>query len=246
MQNSVLPASVDSRLMLVDSGRFPVDRRPRSGRNSVQDGRARGPRTGRGERMRRVLIAAFAALFALAVGGSSATAVDLPLPLDKRSGFYSFATFTEPLSSGFGGPGFGTIAGTVCTSTTATEPAIFAGNFLLDCDTGGPHNETTIAVNPTNASNVIGGSHSFLLTQQGGTLIAHIVGIPYVTTDGGATWANVHMPLGSYQFTGDPAVAFDAAGRAYFANLGDHEGQAGAFTNVSVIVQRSDDGGLDW
>src|SRR5712691_104612 len=100
-----------------------------------ENGRACGSRLGRGEHMRRVSIAAFAALFALVVGGSSATALDLPLPLDKRSGFYSFATFTEPASSGFGGPGFGTIAGTVCTSTTATEPTIFAGNFLLDCDT---------------------------------------------------------------------------------------------------------------
>jgi hypothetical protein len=197
--------------------------------------------------MRRIgfLLSLIAAVGVLG-GAASAPGLDRPLPLDKRSSFYSFATFTESLSSGFGGPGFGTISGIACTSTTASEPGVFAGNFLLNCDGQGPHNETSIAVNPTSSANVIGTSHSFLLTQVGGSIVAHTVGIPYVTKDGGATWANVHPPLGSYQFTGDAAVTFDADGRAYLANLGDHEGQAGAFTNVSVIAQRSDDGGLHW
>ncbi len=167
-------------------------------------------------------------------------------PLDKRSGFFDFATFQETLRSGTGGPGFGTIAGIVCTNTTATQPAVFSGNFLLNCDGVGPHNEAAIAINPTNPNNIIAGSHSFLLEQVGGTIVAHIIAAAYRTLNGGATWTNVHPPLSPYQFTGDPVLFFDATGRAYFVNLGDHEGQGFAFTNVSIIVQSSDDGGLNW
>src|SRR4051794_12886293 len=37
-----------------------------------------------------------------------------------------------------------------CTTGTATQPGIFAGNFLLSCGPEVPHNETSIAVNPLN------------------------------------------------------------------------------------------------
>jgi hypothetical protein len=167
-------------------------------------------------------------------------------PPDRRSGFYSFESFSETIPSGSSGPGRGTITGVVCVTSTSTQPSDFAGNYLLNCDGVGPHNETTIAVNPNNAANIIAGSHSYLLSVQGNTLTAHIIAAAYASSDGGTSWTNVHPPLGSWQFTGDPVMFFDGVGRAYFVNLGDHEGQSGAYTNVSVIAQRSDDGGLTW
>lgn len=170
-------------------------------------------------------------------------------PLDKRSGFYDFRSFQETLPSGAGGPGRGTISGVACSTSVASQPADFAGNFLLNCDNAGTvsiRNETTIAVNPTDASNVIAGSHRYLLTSVGATLNFHVVAVAYVTKNGGSTWTTVQPPLGSWQFTGDPVLAFDADGRAYYFNIADHEGQGGSFTGPSVIAQRSDDGGSTW
>jgi len=190
-------------------------------------------------------LGACAVVAGVVVGLTSAAPRD-PVPLDKWSGFHDFRTFQEDLPSGTSGPGKGTIPGTPCTVETAAIPAEFAGNYLLDCDGIGPHNETTIAVNPTDASNVIAGSHSYQLAVTGATLVARIYAAAYVTTDGGAHWTNVHPPVGQYQFTGDPVLAFDSGGNAYYFNIADHEGPGGPFTGPSVIAQRSNDGGLSW
>jgi hypothetical protein len=72
------------------------------------------------------------------------------------------------------------------------------------------------------------------------------VGTPSVTMDGGVTWRHVLPPITPYQFTGDPALSFDANGRVYLANIADHEGPGGWYTGPSVVVQYSDDGGLTW
>ena len=43
----------------------------------------------------------------------------------------------------------------------------------------------------------------------------------HVTFDGGRTWSEYPIAFSStYQATGDPAVAFDAAGHAHYATLG--------------------------
>jgi len=68
----------------------------------------------------------------------------------------------------------------ICTTTTSD-----GANVNTDCaPAAGPHNETSIAVNPTDANNIIRGSNS------------------------------------AYRGTGDPAIAFDADGHAYYATLG--------------------------
>lgn len=187
--------------------------------------------------------------FAATTLGIAAPRDPIDEPLDKRSGFYDFRSFQEDLPSDSGGPGRGTISGVACSTSLATQPADFADNFLLNCDNPGTisiRNETTIAVNPTDANNIIGGSHRYLLTTTGAFLNFHVVAVAYVTKDGGSTWTTVHPPLGSWQFTGDPVLAFDADGRAYYFNIADHEGQGGSFTGPSVIAQRSDDGGSTW
>lgn len=163
--------------------------------------------------------------------------------LPRRSSFYDWAAFVE---SELGTPGVALLDEERCTVSQQTQPSIFAGNMLLNCDTLGIRNETPIAVNPTNPNNVIAGSHRYRLDIQGGTLIVHVVSAAYVTFDGGNTWTNVIPPLGSYQFFGDPAIAFDSRGNAYYAFIADHEGQGGLFTNVSIVVYRSTDGGMTW
>ncbi|MBI1790314.1 MAG: exo-alpha-sialidase [Acidobacteria bacterium] len=167
------------------------------------------------------------------------TATEKPGP--PKSGFYSFANPDSEFSLGIG-----SLSRLSCLVGAATQPPVFAGNMLLDCDAEVPHNETTIAVNPANPNHALGGYHSYQLNFVGANVISHVVGTVSVTFDGGQNWQEVVPPVTPYQFTGDPALAFDSRGRVYFANIADHEGPGGAFTGPSVVVARSDDGGLTW
>jgi hypothetical protein len=191
----------------------------------------------------RLLVAAISGATALWLTASpsaqSGNAAGKPRP--QRSGFQDFK---EGDSST---PGIGIIDRFSCFVGALTQPAIYAGNMLVDCDGEIPHNETTIAVNSNDPLHAAGGYHSYRQVQVGATIHQHIVGTASVTLDGGQTWREVVPPITPYQFTGDPALAFDARGRLYFGNIADHEGQgAGNFTGPSVVVARSDDGGFTW
>jgi len=191
--------------------------------------------------MRRfVFAAAIVALLGFATTGSAVG--DKTKAGLVKSGFYDFFDVTDEF-----GFGVGKIGKLDCTVGVTTQPAAYAGNRLIDCDGEVPHNETSIAVDPNNPNHAVGVYHSYQLVQTGGKLHVHIVGTPSVTFDGGNTWREVGTPITPYQFTGDPAVAFDSTGKLYFANIADHEGQGGAnFTGPSVVVASSSDGGLTW
>lgn len=113
-------------------------------------------------------------------------------------------------------------------------------------------NETTIAVNPANPNNLVGGTNDYRYfnTREGrfdGS------GLAYTSFDGGATWANVVLPHLTYQTgatgrlsimdsAGDPAIAFGPNNTVYYANL--------VFSRLSdasgLTVSVSHDGGLTW
>ena len=192
--------------------------------------------------LRRVLASGIV-IGALVVGATTALAGAAKQRLDN-----DLISFTESAGSGTNGPGGGGISGVACTSSLATQPASFAGNALLDCDSVGPHNETTIAVNPTNPANIVAASHTYLynLDKQSALALLRIFTEAYVSKDGGQSWTNVHPPHGSYRFLTDPALAFDADGHLYWSNVASHDSVAGAFSDVGVIVERSDDGGITW
>ncbi|PYR33406.1 MAG: hypothetical protein DMF93_25350, partial [Acidobacteria bacterium] len=117
-----------------------------------------------------------------------------------------------------------------------------------DCEGVAPHNETSIAVNPTNPFNMIGGANDYQLKlSAGGTVNETVFSRAHVTFDGGATWTTVPLDANGYIATGDPAVAFDAVGNAYYATLGFGFGQASPTgKNPDVIVAHSSDGGATW
>jgi len=186
----------------------------------------------------RLTVLAVAALAASSALAAPRVATEKPGP--QKSGFYDFYTLAAE------SPGIGQVVTNACTLLTAALPEIYGGNFLLDCDGEVPHNETTIAVNPWNAEHAVGGYHAYQLHFLGATVVSHVVGTVSVTFDGGASWQEVTPPITPYQFTGDPALAFGAGGRLWFANIADHEGPGGAFTGPSVVVATSDDGGLTW
>ena len=193
--------------------------------------------------MRRILLSLSMILMGALV--LTVAAGDGPSPSGKRgphlSGFYDFLK-GRPEYTG----GFGTFRALSCSIGQASQPSVYAGNMRLDCEAETPHNETTIAVDPGNPAHAIGGYHAYLLSFNGTTVIRRIVGTTSVTFDGGRNWREVVPPIKPYQFTGDPALAFDSRGRAYFANIADHEGPGGDFTAPAVVVARSEDGGLSW
>jgi hypothetical protein len=133
--------------------------------------------------------------------------------------------------------------------TICTTPAQTGANANTDCEgLAGPHNETSIAVNPTNASNMIGGVNDYQLAVNNGNHVTEsVLSRAHVTFDGGHTWSMYPIIFNSaYQASGDPSVAFDAAGHAYYATLGFRfVGPANA-QNPDVLVANSGDGGKTW
>jgi len=188
-----------------------------------------------------------AALVALACSAAAALADD-PQPVDFT---HNSLDAGAPVTSGVFGSGPSFKSGqAVCTTPTQNV----AANVNTDCDTSGsngvtnPHNETSIAVNPTNPQNILGGANDYQLgINPGGHVSETLRSFAHVSDDGGQTWSEYPINSNSsYQATGDPAVAFDATGHAYYATLGFRF--AGPFTavNPDVLVSNSADGGKTW
>jgi hypothetical protein len=163
--------------------------------------------------------------------------------------------FTHQLFNGVIGPLTQHADGTVGESTYKNPPSPIcslatstAANVNTDCEGTAPHNETSIAVNPANPANLVGGANDYQLRlSSGGTVNETIFTRAHVSFDGGKTWAMYPVPANGYTATGDPAAAFDASGEAYLSTLGFGFGQASpTFQNPDVLVAHSTDGGKTW
>ena len=112
-------------------------------------------------------------------------------------------------------------------------------------------NETPLAVNPNNLDNLITGNNDWNYNDGCGV---------NASFDGGKTWTKTFpdgfLPgvtkytndpdvpgTGSYDFGGDPAVAFGPDGTAYFACFGY---QAYPPYEVALLLSRSTNGGVTW
>jgi hypothetical protein len=193
--------------------------------------------------MRKIPLLLLLALSILAI--PSWAQQDNPFPTEKHrpqlSGFFDFQTIPIP-------PGVGQITKGNCITSSATQPAIYAGNFLIDCDGETPHNETPIAVDPASPVHAIGGMNDYRLNFVGNTVIEHVISCVSVTFNGGDSWHQVTPPVLPYQSSGDPALAFDARSRIYLGSIANHQAQnaGGNFTAPDIVVTHSDDGGLTW
>ena len=197
--------------------------------------------------MRNRLWRACAAVGVIAAAALAVTVVafagDDPQPVDFT---HNAVNAPAPVPSAVFGSGPAVKTGTaICTTGPQAGP-----NFNTDCETTstGPHNETSIAVNPTNVANMIGGANDYqLAVNPGGHVSESVLSRAHVTFDGGRTWSMYPVfSNSSYQGTGDPALAFDASGNAYYGTLGFRfVGPANA-TNPDVLVSTSGDGGKTW
>jgi hypothetical protein len=125
-----------------------------------------------------------------------------------------------------------------------------SGQSNLGCTT--PQNETTIAVNPKNARNIVAGANDYRVCCdfQG---LNDGTGWAYYSFDRGRTWRNVQLPgltaqtggtgfFATVDSAGDPVLAFGRDGTVYYANI--------VFSRLDpssgVAVSRSRDGGRTW
>jgi hypothetical protein len=104
-----------------------------------------------------------------------------------------------------------------------------------------PQDETTIAVNPTSSRNIVAGANDYRF----GTGSSGV----YASVDGGRTWYGTVIPFPVVPFGqgyivsgGDPAVVFDRAGVAYYAQIAFNRND----DSNGVFVSRSTNGGYTW
>jgi hypothetical protein len=105
-----------------------------------------------------------------------------------------------------------------------------------------PQNETSVDINPRNQNNVVGGANDYRNGFGGSGFFA--------TTDNGKTWYDGTkafpggLPNGDDHLDGggDPAIAYDREGTAYYADI--HFDRV-SLTN-GVFVARSTNGGFTW
>ncbi|MEY2416291.1 MAG: hypothetical protein QOH53_1625, partial [Ilumatobacteraceae bacterium] len=172
---------------------------------------------------------------------SGVSAEDIVQPVDFT---HNVVDAPAPVAGAVFGSGPATKTGTaIC--TTAPQGV----NANTDCESSpGPHNETSIAVNPTDPNNMIGGANDYQLgINTGGHVTESVLSRAHVTFDGGTTWSMYPLNSSStYQATGDPAVAFDASGHAYYATLGFRFVGPGNAQSPDILVSNSGDKGKTW
>jgi len=177
-------------------------------------------------------------------GVSRASAEDEPdLPVTHQQFSFLHGVFADSSQGGFNLGNYRSPSSPICTTPTSS-----AANVNTDCEGLGIHNETAIAVNPTNSLNQIGSANDYqVFFSSGGYAIVTVYSRAHVTFDGGQTWSEYPIHYNNYAATGDPALAFDASGNAYLATLGFVWSQnRGCCTNPDILVAHSSDGGKNW
>ncbi len=155
--------------------------------------------------------------------------------------------------------------GDVLTPLTSARDA--ACNFRVTGDWG-PAAEVSLAVNPTNPLNLVGGGKDFTLGEDENCGKYNVWSGAYASFDGGRTWNASLLPgypgdprvtaLSDYACGSDPVLAFGPDGTLYYASLqySDSKGDRaphpllspfwGAQANGAIAVTRSLDGGASW
>jgi hypothetical protein len=130
----------------------------------------------------------------------------------------------------------------------APTKSITVGANVDVSNEAGPQSETSIAINPNNPSAIVGGSNEIHRLPMRG----------YFSSDGGATWGGVDLPLppprvnNGTDFGSDPGVAWDTRGNVYYSYIvvffsnGFNHGLGVAINGTEMAVARSSDGGHTW
>jgi hypothetical protein len=127
-------------------------------------------------------------------------------------------------------------------SNGVSQGSITVGPNVDVSNEEGPQSETSIAINPSNPSQIVAGSNEiFRLPMRG-----------YFSSDGGATWGGVDLPLpppinaNGFDFGSDPGVAWDTRGNVFYSYIVVFFSPTGRITGSAVAVARSADAGRTW
>jgi hypothetical protein len=120
------------------------------------------------------------------------------------------------------------------------KPPLIGTNIRVNQDTTGqPQNETSIAINPVDLDNLVGGANDY---RTGPTRCGF-----YSSPNSGDTWTDGTLPLVSgFAEAGDPGIAFDANGEAYYLCMNfNRDAQGNAMENTQFVF-KSVNGGRNW
>lgn len=188
-----------------------------------------------------IALGAYVVLPAHAAQGGTATTNGSSATSSSSSSSYSEPTWWAKYQT-VSAPGFTAPHTPSASASVKVGPNIDVSNEL------GPQSETSIAINPSNPSQLVGGSNEiFRLPMRG-----------YASSDGGANWSGVDLPLPpplvnkGTDFGSDPGVAWDTRGNVYYSYIvvffsnGFNNGNGVAINGTEMAVARSSDGGHTW
>ena len=185
------------------------------------------------------MVAALVGGLVVSAGASTATGATSRPRYALKS--YTKPTWWQKLQT-VSAPGFGARAATLANGI-AVAPNVDVSNEVT------PQSETSIAVDPSDPSHLVAGSNEIVRLPMRG----------YFSSDGGATWGGVDLPLpppltvNGVDFGSDPGVAWDSNGNVYysyivvfFSSAFNHSAHGVAINGTEMAVARSSDGGKTW
>jgi hypothetical protein len=122
--------------------------------------------------------------------------------------------------------------------TCSGQPAFQVGVNVDVSNECGPQSETYVTINPARPRMLAAGSNEiFRLPMRG-----------YFSSDGGATWGGVDLPLppakgNGINFGSDPSLAFDTRGNVFYSYIVVFFGNGNGINGTAMGVARSGDGG---
>jgi len=125
--------------------------------------------------------------------------------------------------------------------TETTLPSLFLNSIMIEAENDPlpAQNESSIAVNPLNPSNLIGSAVDYRASSS--TWV-------YYSTDEGRSWKNINLGTARAGWTSsnDPSVCFDHRGKGYLTYGGfKREGNV-QFGENGIFVSSTTDGGKTW
>jgi hypothetical protein len=130
----------------------------------------------------------------------------------------------------------------LCTGNTGSVPQPDFGTNVDASHECGSQSETSIAINPADAQNVIAGANE----------IQRLPMRAMYSTDGGTTFTGVDLPLppartnNGFDFGSDPGLTFDSNGHAFYSYIVVFFGAGGGINGSEMAVARSADRGATW
>src|SRR4030095_5990312 len=127
-------------------------------------------------------------------------------------------------------------------SPAAPVSALAAGNNVDVSNECGPQSETFITIDPTNPTTLAAGSNEIFRDPMRG----------HFSSDGGAAWGGVDLPLpdpigtNGNRFGSDPSLAFDTSGNVYYGYIVVFFGNGQGVKGSEIAVARSTDGGATY